>query len=208
MSPSREPLEPHDRAVVAAQLGRPPRGARAVAHRCPCGCRCRGDVAPPGRRHAVSHALLPDLSACDSGRGRLESAGLMREMSARLGKTAISPRDTKRPTSATSSAVRRSRRFLRSRESRPEDADPVKCLHVHLAQSLAEGPGSNPFGDEVFALGRSMVDRRALRHAVNARKGTLPRLLATAGLADARSSRSRLHTHTAIKVPFLAPEAL
>jgi hypothetical protein len=28
----------------------------------------------------------------------------------------------------------------------------VKCLHVHLAQSLAEGPGSNPFGDEVFAL--------------------------------------------------------
>ena len=25
----------------------------------------------------------------------------------------------------------------------------VKCLHVHLAQSLAEGPGVNPFGDEV-----------------------------------------------------------
>jgi hypothetical protein len=25
----------------------------------------------------------------------------------------------------------------------------VKCLHVQLAQALAEGPGSNPFGDEV-----------------------------------------------------------
>jgi hypothetical protein len=27
----------------------------------------------------------------------------------------------------------------------------VKCLHVHLAQALAEGPGVNPFGDEVLA---------------------------------------------------------
>ena len=26
-----------DLAAVAAQLGRPPRGVRAVAHRCPCG---------------------------------------------------------------------------------------------------------------------------------------------------------------------------
>jgi hypothetical protein len=25
----------------------------------------------------------------------------------------------------------------------------VKCLHVHLAHALAEGPGVNPFGDEV-----------------------------------------------------------
>ena len=28
----------------------------------------------------------------------------------------------------------------------------VKCLHVHLAQALAEGPGANPFGDEVREL--------------------------------------------------------
>ena len=27
----------------------------------------------------------------------------------------------------------------------------VKCLHVHLAQALAEGPGVNPFGDETRA---------------------------------------------------------
>jgi hypothetical protein len=28
----------------------------------------------------------------------------------------------------------------------------VKCLHVHLAQTLAEGPQANPFGDEVRAV--------------------------------------------------------
>ena len=31
------PVDPHDVAAVAAQLGREPRGLRAVAHRCPCG---------------------------------------------------------------------------------------------------------------------------------------------------------------------------
>jgi hypothetical protein len=28
----------------------------------------------------------------------------------------------------------------------------VKCLHVHLAHTLACGPGVNPFGDETLAL--------------------------------------------------------
>jgi hypothetical protein len=27
----------------------------------------------------------------------------------------------------------------------------VKCLHVHVAHTLACGPGINPFGDEVLA---------------------------------------------------------
>ncbi len=31
------PATPADLAVVGAQLGRTPRGTRAVAHRCPCG---------------------------------------------------------------------------------------------------------------------------------------------------------------------------
>ena len=31
------PVSDADLAVVAAQLGRPPAGTRAVAHRCPCG---------------------------------------------------------------------------------------------------------------------------------------------------------------------------
>ncbi len=29
--------------------------------------------------------------------------------------------------------------------------DRVKCLHVLVAQSLAEGPGANPLGDEALA---------------------------------------------------------
>ena len=35
--PVREPATEADLAVVEAQLGRKPRGTRAVAHRCPCG---------------------------------------------------------------------------------------------------------------------------------------------------------------------------
>ena len=30
--------------------------------------------------------------------------------------------------------------------------DRVKCLHVLAGQSLAQGPGVNPLGDEVLAL--------------------------------------------------------
>ena len=30
--------------------------------------------------------------------------------------------------------------------------DRVKCLHVLAAQSLAQGPGANPLGDEVLEL--------------------------------------------------------
>jgi hypothetical protein len=80
----------------------------------------------------------------------LESAGLMREMSARL---AEDPDLAARYRAA-------HERYLRRREEIavvPEIAGVsaggmptrVKCLHVHLAHALAEGPGVNPFGDEV-----------------------------------------------------------
>src|SRR6202012_6091592 len=39
-------ISPEDAAVVAAQLGRPPRGLRSVAHRCPCGLPDEGETAP------------------------------------------------------------------------------------------------------------------------------------------------------------------
>ena len=80
----------------------------------------------------------------------LESAGLMREMNARL---AADPDLAARYRAA-------HERYLRRREeieTVPEIAgvsaggmpSRVKCLHVALAQTLAEGPGGNPFGDEV-----------------------------------------------------------
>jgi hypothetical protein len=84
---------------------------------------------------------------------RLESAGLMREMSARLG--------TDPELAAAYRAAHE--RYLARRtaiEDVPELAGVsaggmptrVKCLHVHVAQALAEGPGVNPFGDEALAL--------------------------------------------------------
>ncbi len=144
-------LEPGDREAIAAQIGRMPRGARAVAHRCPCGL---PDVVETVPRLAdgtpfptLYYLTCPRASAAVS---TLESAGLMREMSARL---ASDPELAQLYREAHA-------RYLARREaieSVPEIAGVsaggmptrVKCLHVHLAQSLAEGPGGNPFGDEV-----------------------------------------------------------
>jgi hypothetical protein len=80
----------------------------------------------------------------------LESAGLMREMNARL---AADPELSLRYRAAHERYVRRREEM----EIVPEIAgvsaggmpSRVKCLHVLLAQVLAEGSGSNPFGDEV-----------------------------------------------------------
>jgi hypothetical protein len=144
-------LDPHDRAVVQEQLGRPPRGARAVAHRCPCGL---PDVVETSPRLAdgtpfptLYYLTCPRAAAAVS---TLESAGLMREMNARL---AEDPELARRYQAA-------HERYLARREeieSVPEIAGVsaggmptrVKFLHVQLAQALAEGPGGNPFGDEV-----------------------------------------------------------
>jgi hypothetical protein len=143
-----------DRSVVAAQLGRPPRGTRAVADRCPCGL---PDVVETTPRLAdgtpfptLYYLTCPRaVAAC----GRLESAGRMKEMSARL-------RDDPELAARYRAAHED---YLARREALghvPEIAgvsaggmpDRVKCLHVHLAHALAAGPGVNPFGDEVLAL--------------------------------------------------------
>jgi hypothetical protein len=83
----------------------------------------------------------------------LESSGVMRQMSARL---AEDPELAERYRLA-------HERYLAKRESIGHVEEiagvsaggmptRVKCLHVHLAQTLAEGPGVNPFGDETQAL--------------------------------------------------------
>ena len=81
---------------------------------------------------------------------RQESAGVMREMTERLGTD---------PELA--AAYRRAyESYLAERneiESLGTDftgggmPDRVKCLHVHVAHALAAGPGVNPFGDETLA---------------------------------------------------------
>src|SRR3954470_5243216 len=79
-TPSETDLE-----IVAEQLGRRPRGTRAVAHRCPCG---NPDVVETEPRlddgtpfPTMFYLTCPRATAACS---RLESAGVMREMQERL----------------------------------------------------------------------------------------------------------------------------
>lgn len=143
-----------DRATVAAQLGRPPRGTRAVAHRCPCGLPDAVETTP----RLADGTPFPTLfyltcpravAAC----GRLESAGLMREMNARL---AADPELAARYQAAHDDYLARREAIGQVPEIAEVSAggmpNRVKCLHVHLAHALAAGPGVNPFGDEVRAL--------------------------------------------------------
>ena len=144
----------HDEAVVEAQLGRPPRGIHAVGHRCPCG---NPDVVvteprlPDGTPFPTTFYLTCPRAA--SLIGSLEGSGLMGAMTERLG--------TEPGLAAAYARAHES--YLAAREAIgevPEIAGVsaggmptrVKCLHVLAAQSLAQGPGANPLGDEVLDL--------------------------------------------------------
>jgi hypothetical protein len=147
-------VRPDDLAVVEAQLGRRPRGARAVAHRCPCGLPDVVETSPrlgDGSPFPTLYYLTCPraVAAC----GRLEAGGVMREMNARL---AADPDLAARYRAA-------HRDYLARRaaiEAVPEIAGVsaggmpcrVKCLHALLAHALAAGPGVNPFGDETRDL--------------------------------------------------------
>jgi len=149
---TREPVTDVDRAVVAAQLGRPPRGTRAVAHRCPCGL---PDVVETTPRLAdgtpfptVFYLTCPRATAACS---RLESAGLMREMAARL---AEDPDLAARYRAAHEDYLTRREAIGHVEEIAGISAGGmpgrVKCLHVLVAHALAAGPGVNPLGDKAL----------------------------------------------------------
>jgi uncharacterized protein len=143
-------------AVVARQLGREPRGLRAVAHRCPCGLPDVVETAPrlpDGAPFPTLYYLTcPRAAAAISG---LEAGGLMREMTARLADD------------ATRAAYERAHQdYLDRRRAAAEDAgleplpegtqsaggmpERVKCLHALAAHELAV-PGASPFGQEALA---------------------------------------------------------
>ena len=145
-------VDPADLDVVARQLGREPRGVLAVAYRCPNGEPAVVTTAPrlpDGTPFPTLYYLThPDLTAAAS---RLESSGLMRDMTERLGadpdlaaayrrahESYLAERDAIEPLGTTFSAG-----------GMP---DRVKCLHVLMAHSLAKGPGVNPLGDEAVAM--------------------------------------------------------
>ena len=124
----------------------------AIAYRCPNGEPGVIKTAPrlpDGTPFPTLYYLThPALTAAAS---RLESSGLMKEMTARLAADAtlaaayrrahesyLSERDALAPLGTTFSGG-----------GMP---DRVKCLHVLIAHSLAKGRGVNPFGDEALAV--------------------------------------------------------
>jgi uncharacterized protein len=145
-------VEPADLDAVARQLSREPRGVLEIAYRCPNGEPGVVKTAPrllDGTPFPTLYYLThPVLTAAAS---RLESAGLMREMTERLQEdpqlavayrraheSYLAERDEIEPLGTTFSGG-----------GMPER---VKCLHVLIAHSLAKGPGVNPFGDEALAV--------------------------------------------------------
>jgi uncharacterized protein len=144
-------MDERDIDVVAEQLGRRPRGTRAVAHRCPCG---NPDVVETSPRlddgtpfPTLFYLTCPHATAACS---RLESAGVMRGMQERL---STDPSLAQRYSRAHEDYLARREAVEHVAEIGKVSAggmpERVKCLHVHLAHALAAGPGVNPFGDEV-----------------------------------------------------------
>jgi hypothetical protein len=147
-----------DLAAVEAQLGRPPRGVLAVAHRCPCALPDVVTTAPrldDGTPFPTTFYLTCPRAV--SAVGTLEASGLMREMTARLEEN---PELAGRHRAAHEDYLRRRRELEDELGEVPEIAavsaggmpGRVKCLHVLVAHALAAGPGVDPLGDEALAL--------------------------------------------------------
>jgi uncharacterized protein len=143
-----------DLAVVAFQLGRVPRGVMRIAHHCPCGL---PDVVqtmphlPDGTPFPTLYYLTCPLAS--AALSRLEAAGTMRVMTARL---RSDPGLAERYASAHRDYL--ARREIAAREAGQEPLpagtqsaggmpDRVKCLHALAAHALAV-PGVNPLGAE------------------------------------------------------------
>jgi hypothetical protein len=141
-----------DREIITQQLGRPPRALRAVAARCPSGHPSVVQTSPRLENGTpfptLYYLTCPRLASLVGG---LEASGIMREMTARLAvdedlaaayrrahESYLAQRDAIEPLGHEVTAGGMPGR--------------VKCLHVHLAHTLACGPGVNPFGDETVEL--------------------------------------------------------
>ena len=144
-----------DTAVIAAQLGRAPRGLLGVAHRCPCGLPDVAETAPrlpDGSPFPTLYYLTcPRAAAAVS---KLEASGLMREMTERLADDEVrrryeaAHRDylARREKAARTACVEPLPPGTQSAGGMPER---VKCLHALVAHELAAA-GVNPFGAEAL----------------------------------------------------------
>ena len=144
-----------DIAVVAKQLGRPPRGIQRVAHRCPCALPDVIETAPrlPDGTPFPTLYYLTCVKACTAA-SRLEAAGLMRDMTARLAADAAL-RDAYQAAHHDYARQRAMAAETAGVRPLPADAataggmpDRVKCLHALAV------PGTNPLGREaILAMG-------------------------------------------------------
>ena len=145
-----------DVAAIAAQLGREPRGLRAVAHRCPCGLPDVAETAPrlpDGTPFPTLYYLTCPRAA--AAIGGLEASGLMRQMTESLCddqtraayERAHQDYLSRRDAAADDEGIERLPEGTQSAGGMPER---VKCLHALVAHELAV-PGVNPFGREALA---------------------------------------------------------
>ena len=145
-----------DVAAITAQLGREPRGLRAVAHRCPCGLPDVVETAPrlpDGTPFPTLYYLTcPRATARASA---LEAGGMMREMTGQLAdditrasyQRAHEDYLARRDAAADAQGLERLPRGTQSAGGMP---DRVKCLHALVAHELAV-PGANAFGRDALA---------------------------------------------------------
>ena len=148
------PAGQREAAVIATQLGREPRGAWTVAHRCPCGLPDVIQTAP----RLPDGVPFPTLYYLTCPRAvtavsRLEAAGMMREMTQRLAgdpgllhRQRAAHRDYlgRRRAAALAAGVPPLPPGTPSAGGMPSR---VKCLHALAAHELA-CPGANPLGRE------------------------------------------------------------
>lgn len=142
-----ETVSDTDRELLTRELGRPPRGLLAVAYRCDHGVPAVVQTSP----RLPDGTPFPTLfylccSELNSAVGRMESVGVMREMTADL-----------HSDPALAAQYRAAhQQYLEMRNALDDLGIPVtaggmpdrvKCLHVLVAHSLAMGRGINPLGD-------------------------------------------------------------
>jgi uncharacterized protein len=156
MTASKGAEPPGGAKIIELQLGRSPRGLRAVAHTCPCGLPDVVETAPRLEDGSPFPTLFyltcPRAAAALS---RLESAGMMREMEQRLAtdpelRAAMQAahRDylARRDAAAAAAGLAPLPPGTQSAGGMP---DRVKCLHALAAHELAV-PGANPLGREAL----------------------------------------------------------
>ena len=148
------PADENDLRVIAAQLGREPRGVVGVAWRCPCGR--PGVVAteprlPDGSPFPTTFYLSCQRAVTEVS--RLEASGLMTQLTQRLADDAeLAERDRQAHAAYLAAPDQLGRVPELADVSAGGMPDRVKCLHALVGHALAAGRGVNPVGDEALDL--------------------------------------------------------